>query len=316
MRGCFNKVKKLIGKGKRFAKRIYKELKRKMFMLVPDDVYLKRYYYKRMGRKLNLKNPETYTEKLQWLKLHDRNPAYTMMVDKYAVKQYVSQIIGEKYIIPTLGVWDSFNEIDFNSLPEEFVLKCTHDSGGIVICADKSKFDRETAKKKLNESLKNNYYWGKREWPYKDVRPRIIAEKYMGNGNGEGLEDYKFFCMNGTPRFLYLSKGLHNHETAKISYVTLDWKKAEFHRMDYLEYEELPPKPENLEDMILLAKKLSKGIPFVRVDFYNIGGKVFFGELTFTPGGGFTKWEPENWDKKLGEYIDLRGINEGIAHTF
>lgn len=275
---------------------------------MPDEKFLKQKFECRMGYPLNLKNPLTFNEKLQWLKLHDRRKIYTTMVDKYAAKEYVARIIGKQYIIPTLGVWDNFDEIDFEKLPNRFVLKCTHDSGGLVICKDKKCFDCVAAKKKIMKSLKRNYYYLGREWPYKNVTPRIIAEKYMEDEDGTELKDYKFFCFNGKVKFLYLSEGLSNHKTAKISYVTLDWKQAEFYREDYQPFDELPQKPVNFDKMIEFAEILSKDIPFLRVDFYEINEQLFFGELTLYTGSGFTRFVPEEWDRRIGEYIDLSTI--------
>lgn len=280
-------------------------LSKGMFDHLSDEDFLKKAYRIRMGGSLNLKNPQSFNEKLQWLKLYDRRPEYTTMVDKYAVKKYVADRIGEQYIIPTIGVWERFEDIDFDMLPSQFVLKCTHDSGGLAICRDKSKFDIESAKKKINRSLKRNYYYSGREWPYKNVPRKIIAEQFMEDKNSKYLKDYKFFCFDGEVKFLYLSEGLDNHATAHISYVTLDWKQAPFYRNDYKPFDVLPPKPVNFDKMIQLAEVLSKDIPFVRVDFYEINEKVYFGELTFFTGSGFTKFIPNEWDSKLGEYIRL-----------
>lgn len=258
-----------------------------------------------LGYDIDWKNPRTFSEKLQWLKLHDRKPIYTKMVDKYESKKYVSDLIGNEYIIPTLGIWNSYDEIDFDSLPNQFVLKCTHDSGSIVICEDKSTFDYAAAKDILTNGLKTDFYLMGREWPYKNVPHRIIAEKFMKDGNNESLTDYKFYCFNGEPKFLYVSYGLAVHSTAFINYVTLDWKQAPFHRPDFMEMSNLPPKPETFDLMIELAKKLSKGIPFLRVDFYEINKQVYYSELTFFPGGGMTPFEPQEWDLKCGELLQL-----------
>ncbi len=270
-----------------------------------DETYLKRLFKLRMGYELNLEEPKTYNEKLQWLKLYDRKPIYTDMVDKYEAKKYVAAIIGEEYIIPTLGVWDKVEDIDFNSLPNQFVLKCTHDSGGLVICRDKKNLDLDSVRAKLERSLKRDYFIYSREWPYKNVKHRIIAEQYMETGGDTDLIDYKFYCFNGEPKFLYISHGLSNHATARISYVSFDWKKQPFKRNDYADFEELPPKPINFDKMIELSRKLSVGVAFLRVDFYEINGKIYFGELTFFPGAGLTKFDPSEWDEKLGEWIKL-----------
>ena len=273
------------------------------FDFLSDRAYIKLFYFAHMGKKLNIDSPQTFNEKLQWLKLHDRKPIYTTMVDKYAAKKYVAGIIGDEYIIPTFGVWDRFDDIDFDSLPEKFVLKCTHDSGGLVICRDKSKLDLVGAKKKIQKSLKRNYYLTGREWPYKDVKPRILAEKYIENLNG--LIDYKFYCFDGKPEFLYISQGLEDHSTARISFLTLDWQFATFQRGDYRPFEELPKKPVCFEKMIEIAKMLSNGHAFLRVDLYEIDGHVFFSELTFSPCSGCMEFKPEEWDRKTGELLHL-----------
>lgn len=273
-----------------------------------DRQYLKILYKYRMGKKLNLENPQTFNEKLQWLKIYDRNPEYTKMVDKYEAKKYVEDIIGEQYIIPTLGVWDKFEDIDFDTLPNEFVLKCTHDSGGLVICKDKSKFDIESARKKINHCLKRNYFKNTREWVYKDIKPRIIAEQYMTDDSKDGLRDYKFYVINGKVEFLYISEGLQDHATAKISFVTKEWEFAPFRRSDYRSFEKLPKKPVNFDKMIILAEKIANNACFRRIDFYEIEEKICFSEITFTPCGGVMPFEPEEWDCKLGGWIDLNNF--------
>ena len=278
---------------------------RKLLNFLPDKPYLKLMYRTHMGKPLHLKNPQTFNEKLQWLMLFNRKPEYTTMVDKYAAKEFVANLIGEEYIIPTLGVWDSFDEIDFDALPNQFVLKCTHDSGGLVICRDKNSLDITSARNKIEHFLKRNFYRVHREWPYKNVKPRIIAEQYMEDSGSPDLKDYKFYCFNGEPKFLYLSQGLSNHATAKISFVSLDWEKMPFHRTDFAEFEELPPKPANFDLMVEFCKKLAKDIPFLRVDFYDINGQLYFGELTFFPGAGLTPLKPEEWELKLGEWIEF-----------
>lgn len=270
-----------------------------------DEHYLKRMFRLRMGYSLNLKSPRSFNEKLQWLKIYYRRQEFATMVDKFAVKKYVADRIGEQYIIPTIGVWERFEDIDFDKLPNQFVLKCTHDSGGLAICRDKTKFDIETARRKINRSLKRNYYYYGREWPYKYVTPRIIAEKYMEDSESSELKDYKFFCFNGRVRFLYLSEGLENHDTARISYVSLDWKPMPFSRRDYKPFDQLPPKPDNLEAMVKIAEELSAGIPHVRVDFYNVNGQILFGELTFYSGSGFTKFNPASADFEIGKLLEL-----------
>lgn len=273
--------------------------------LLKDKIYLRLLYKLEMGDKLDIQNPKTFNEKLQWLKLYDRNPEYTKMVDKYEAKKYVSNIIGEEYIIPTLGVWEKFEEIDFNLLPNQFVLKCTHDSGGLIICKDKNILNIKSSKKLINKCLKNKFYYSGREWPYKNVKPRIIAEQYMATYKQKELIDYKFFCFNGEPKFLYVSEGLSNHENARISFVNMNYEKTEFYRKDYRPFDKLPNKPTNFDKMKELSKELSKNIPFIRVDFYEVNGQVYFGELTFFPCSGFIPFVPEEWDRKLGDMLKL-----------
>lgn len=280
-------------------------MNKNFFKWIPDKKYIKIKYKLEMNKKLNLQNPQMFNEKLQWLKLYDRNPAYTKMVDKYEAKKYVADIIGREYIIPTLGVWEKFEDIDFSKLPNQFVLKCTHDSGGLVICRDKSKLNMKEARRKINKSLKRNYYLIHREWPYKKVRPRIIAEKYMATYKQKELIDYKFFCFNGEPKFLYVSEGLSNHENARISFANMNYEKTEFYRKDYRPFDKLPDKPTNFDKMKELSKKLSKNIPFIRADFYEVNGQIYFGELTFFPCSGFIPFEPEEWDRKLGDMLKL-----------
>ena len=264
-----------------------------------DAFYLKAYWRYKMGYPLDLDHPQSFNEKIQWLKLYDRRPEYTKMVDKIEAKKYVASMIGEEHIIPTLAVYDSVEEIDYDRLPDKFVLKCSHDSGSIAICKDKASFDKAEAEQILKRGLKINYYWRTREWPYKDVKPRILAEKYVTE-DGVRITDYKFFCFNGVPKFLYISKGL-----GMISFVTLDWQFMPFHRSDFPPFKVLPDKPSMFDEMIALAGQLSKGYPFVRVDLYQVGHTVLFSELTLHPGGGMLPFEPKEWDYKVGQWLDI-----------
>ena len=271
---------------------------------MPDDVYLSRMFKAKVGYPLNLTSPKTFNEKLQWLKLHDRKPIYTTMVDKYAVKDYVASIIGEQYIIPTLGVWDNFDDIDFDALPNQFVLKCTHDSGGLVICKDKSKLDIKKAKKKINKSLHRNYYYMFREWPYKDVKPRIIAEKYMEDHSTSELRDYKFFCFGGTAKCYKVD--FDRFVSHKANYFTSDGELMKLgEEVCPPNFEKDIPIPENLNKMKEFAEKLSATLPFLRADFYDVDGKVYFGELTFYPASGFGKFIFDGNDELLGSWIKL-----------
>ncbi len=272
---------------------------------MPDRLYLKLRYKSRMGKKLNLDDPKTFNEKLQWLKINNRKPIYTEMVDKHDAKLYVAERIGEEYIIPTLGVWDNFDDIDFTSLPEQFVLKCTHDSGGLVICRNKKDLDLKATRKKINKSLKRNYYWHTREWPYKNVKPRILAEKYMEDSSTQELRDYKFFCFNGEMKIMFIASERYNEYTE----TRFDFFDRDFHHLDFRNGHpnaDIPPaKPEKFEEMCRLAEKLSVDIPLIRVDFYEVDGKIYFGELTFSHWGGMMPFEPEEWDEKLGSWILL-----------
>ncbi len=285
---------------------------RGFFNWIPDKPYLKIQYKAFFGCKLNLDNPKTFNEKIQWLKLHDRNSLYITMSDKFAVKEYIREKLGKDYVIPLIGgPWKNADEINFDELPNQFVLKCTHDSGGLVICRDKNTLDKKAAKKILNKSLSKNYFYWCREWAYKDIKPLIIAEKYMEDSNSseskmkQCLTDYKFYCFNGKVKYLYVSVGLENHKTARISFLTPDWKFAPFNRSDYIPYDKLPEKPHNYSKMIEIAEYLSKGIPFLRVDLFELNKNIYFSEFTFYPCGGFMPVIPNEWDKKLGELLIL-----------
>ena len=283
-----------------------KSVLRVMSCLLPDAMYIRLKYFMRMRKWPRLKNPRTYNEKLQWLKLHDRNPAYTRLVDKYEVRGAVAECIGEKYLIPLVGgPWSSFDEIDFDALPDQFVLKCTHDSGGLVICRDKKQLDQAAARRKIERSLATNYYLHGREWPYKHVRPRIIAEKYMEDETTAELRDYKFFCFGGEPRLLYVVTDRHT-QGVETRY---DFFDMDFHHLDLINThpnaDTLPAKPGQFEQMAQLARKLSQGLPQVRVDLYEVNGRVYFGELTFFHNSGMIPFEPPAWDERLGSWVAL-----------
>lgn len=272
--------------------------------LMSDEQYLTVLYRYAMGKEMNWKNPQTFNEKLQWLKVHDRKQKYTMMVDKYLVKKYVAEKIGEEYIIPTLGVWDRVEDIDFDALPDQFVLKCTHDSGGIVICKDKSKLDRQAAIEKLSKGLKSNYFLRNREWPYKNVKPRIIGEPYMCDVNDE-LNDFKWFCFDGKPHVMFVATDRFNvQEETKFDFYDMEFRHLPFTN-GHPNATCLIEKPQTFEKMKSLAEKLSAGIPHVRVDFYDVDGRIYFGELTFFHWSGLVPFSPEEWDYTLGSWINL-----------
>ena len=279
-------------------------------LIKSDKLYIALKWKLTMDYPLNLNSPKTFNEKLQWLKLNDRNPLYTTMVDKYKAKQYVASIIGEEHVIPTLEVYQKVEDIDFDKLPNQFVLKCNHDSGGVVICKDKSKLDRKAALEKLRTRMNVNFFWANREWPYKNVKPCIIAEKFMTDQSQSdlGLKDYKFFCFDGKVKYLYVSEGLNNHTTAHISFLTLDWQFAPFGREDYAPFDDLPAKPTMFDELVEIAEKLSNNLHFVRVDLYQINNQIYFSEFTLHPCSGMMPFHPVEWDEKMGALLNLPKI--------
>lgn len=299
-----NKIKRYINDPGRMIER----LNSKGYLnWISDERFLKWQYKRNMGEKLNLDNPKTMNEKLQWIKLYDRNPDYINLVDKYEVRNVVEEKIGAEYLIPLLGVWDTVDEINWEDLPNKFVLKCTHDSGGVIICKDKEKLNISETKEKLQKLLNRDYYLAGREWPYKDVRRKIIAEKFMENLSSSSLSDYKFYCFNGEPKLLFIA----SDRDKEVKY--------DFYNM---EFEHLPiglrnskkelNKPEKFEEMIQIAKTLSKGIPHVRIDLYNINGKIYFGEFTFFTDSGYEVFAPdhEKFSNIFGSWIDLPTIKQ------
>lgn len=276
------------------------------WFLFSDKASIKIQYRVKMGRRVNLKNPQRFSEKLQWLKLYDRKPEYTTMVDKIAVKDYVASIIGDQYIIPTLGIWHHFDEIDFDSLPDKFVLKTNHGGGGssVIVCKNKAKLNRDRAKSILEKSLKSNLYNKNREWPYKNVKPMILAEQLLEDNGEHGLMDYKVFCCNGEPRMVKVNydKATDYH----VCWYDLDWNKIEGTTIyDPVDKNVDIEKPKELDSLLELARKLSKDVSYLRVDFYCTNGNLKFGELTFFPGGGFERFNPESFDEEIGSWIKL-----------
>lgn len=278
-------------------------LRRLSFLFKDDEFYLKMIYLFELHKWPDLKNPKTFNEKLQWLKLHDRRSEYTTMVDKYAVKEFVAKIIGSEYIIPTLGVWNRFEEIDFNTLPNQFVLKTTHGGGGlaVVICKDKNSFNRQKAKKILDKSLKSNIYANYREWPYKNVPKRIIAEKYMPSDNG--LIDYKVHNFNGVPKFILVCRNRYSTNPMAETFFSDKWEKLDLKRPGHPNPN--MEKPESLQEVLELSALLSKDLPFARTDFYIIDSKVYFGEITFYPASGLSPFYPNEYDKLFGDLLTL-----------
>lgn len=272
--------------------------------LIPDAIFLKMKYRLRIGKKLNLSNPKTFNEKLQWLKINDRKPEYTSLVDKCKVREYIATTIGKEYLIPLLGVYSSYDEIDFNKLPNEFVLKPNHTSGNIFICKDKIKVNHIELKKTIKKWLNRKYYWVHREWPYKNIKPKILCEKYMVDESGLELKDYKFLCFNGLPKIIQVMSG-RNNRNYNINHFDLKWKRLKIPRKNHQESQIYFNKPMKLNEMVSICKILSKKIPFVRIDFYSINELIFIGEITFYPTSGFMDFIDEKDDYLLGSWIKL-----------
>lgn len=277
----------------------------RLVYVLPDKWYLFFRFKNRVGYWPHLNHPRTFNEKLQWLKLNDRHAEYTQMVDKIDAKKYVASIIGDKYIIPTLGVWNSVDEIEWDKLPNQFVIKVSSDSGGIVVCKDKQKLDIEKAKEKLTNGWGKNYYVHNKEYPYRDLTPRIIAEEYKEDESGYELRDYKIFCFNGEPKILFVASDRQKAgEDTKFDFFDLNWNHLPFTN-GHPNSKEHIAKPKNFEEMLAIAKKLSVGIPQVRIDLYNCNGQIYFGEITFFHWSGMTAFDPVEWDFKLGKMIKL-----------
>jgi len=296
-----SKIIKVIKNPRKAIRFLLNNLLKSVAPLIKDDtLYIKLKWKLSMDYPLNLDNPTTFSEKLQWLKLHDHNPDYIKMVDKVEAKKYVASIIGEEFIIPTIGVYNTVEEINFDELPNQFVLKCTHDSNGMVICKDKKTFDIDRAKEKLKKGLGQSYYCLNREWPYKNVKPRIIAEQFMSEDEQKAeLKDYKWFCFNGEPEYLFIATDrFTNGEQTKFDFYDSSFNHLPIingHPNASVEIK----KPESFEHMKEIAARLSQNIPHVRVDLYDIKGKIYFGELTFYHWSGFMPFDPHEWDVKI-----------------
>lgn len=273
--------------------------------LIPDEMYVRMIYRVQFGKKLDLDDPKTFNEKLNWAKLYDRNPEYTKMVDKIAVRDYIEAKLGPGYAVPLLGIYKSFDEIPFDNLPDQFVIKTNHDSAGYVICKDKKTFDIESAKKKLNKHLARNYFWMGREWPYKNIKPQLLVEEYMQDGDKEDLNDWKFYCANGKPFLFYTTFERGSKRGLSMNYYNMDGSRIPVRHCNYPNYDGDLVRPENFEEMVRIAEKLSEGISFVRVDLYEVNGKVYFGELTFFPGCGIEGVIPDDYDRIWGDMIGL-----------
>jgi len=270
---------------------------------LPDKPYLKLFYWGMVGKKLNLREPKGFNEKLQWLKLYFRDDAYKKLVDKYEVKSYIHDHYPEIRLINTLGIWNNAEDVDYNSLPNQFVVKCTHDSGSTIICQRKQEFDAAKSREMLKTSLKKDMYKYGREWVYKGISPRIIAEEYVHDDNSAELKDYKFLCFGGKVKCCFVGSDRFSEKGLHTSYFDRDWNPLPFTR-HYPRRDDIP-KPGKLEQMIELAERMSKDIPFVRIDFYIINDEIYFGEYTFFPGCGFLEFNPDKWDYVLGEWLQL-----------
>lgn len=270
---------------------------------LPDKMYIKLYYRSVFGRRINLSNPRTFSEKLQWLKLHDFQPFYVDMVDKYRVKSYISDKVGSQYTIPTLRVWDNVEEIDLKDLPTSFVLKTTHDSGSVIVCKDKNSIDFESAKRTLSSSIKKNFFYSGREKPYKSVKPRIIAEQFLSDGSENGLIDYKVHCFNGIPRIILVCKD--RASVLSEDFFDVNWNHIEVRRKGHPNSKDELKCPVELKEMLEISKVFAKGIPFLRVDFYIVNHHLYIGELTFYPASGLVPFDPDDYDLVFGNYLDL-----------
>lgn len=272
----------------------------------PDIVYLNIIFKHYTGYKMNIKNPKTFNEKIQWLKLYDRKPDYTKMADKWEVRKYVSEKIGVEYLVPILGIWEDYDDIDFMSLPEQFVMKCTHDSASAIICRDKKEFDFVMARKKLSKALKGNFYYSGREYCYKNIKPRIVVEKYIEDSSGR-LNDFKIMCFNGKVKCCFACTKRRSREGLRVTFFDTEWNRLPFVRKYPNDSDEIE-RPVNFQKMIEIAERISEHIPFLRVDFYEVKGRLYLGELTFYPGSGIEWFEPFEWDMVLGSWLILPEI--------
>ena len=272
--------------------------------ILSDKSFIKKIYKKKMGKDINLSNPQTFCEKQNWLKLYDRKPIYTVMVDKYLAREFVSERIGENYLVPLLGVWDKAEDIDFSLLPDKFVLKCNHNSD-VIICKDKKSINKQEIRKTLNEQLESDYYARKREWPYKNVPRKIICEKYMENSNGTNPLEFKVLCFGGTPKYVIVISGRFINEETTMDTYDIDWNYTNLINGDCPLAGDIYEKPAFLNEICEISKKLSKNVPFLRVDFNFWNNRLYFGEMTFYDAAGFENYQPKEWDLYLGKLIKL-----------
>lgn len=274
--------------------------RRKMLPFIGDKLYVSLDYRLRTGKRLNLKNPVSFNEKLQWLKVYDHNPRYGELVDKILAKKKVGKIIGEQHIVPMYGMWNSTKDINWEKLPQQFVLKCNHDQGSVVIVSDKDNLDIQETNNFIENHLSHNNYYGTREYAYKNIRPMVFAEKFLGGS----ICDYKFYCFNGMPRFLYVGRGLTVDHSLKIDFFDMDWNNMPFYRTDYQRLGNIP-KPKHFDEMQTIAKALAKGTKFVRIDLFEENDQVYFSEFTLCPASGYMPFEPEEYDEIIGSWLKL-----------
>lgn len=277
---------------------------RGIFNWLPDDIYLKLLFRSEMGRRLNLDNPKTFNEKLQWLKLNDRNEEYIAWVDKETSKDKVAKIIGKEFVVPLVNAWDKAEDIDFNSLPEKCVLKCNHDQGSTIILDKSHSYNKAAIIQYFEKKLKKNAYRTTREWPYKNIVPRILCEQYLE----DDIIDYKIFCFNGEPVFVNIGQKTQVDNIMHISFLDFEWNLMPFQRTDFPPVAKLPPKPANFEEMLAIARKLAKGTYFVRIDLFNTGGRIYFSEFTLYPTSGLIKFNPPEYDEILGSWLKIKGV--------
>lgn len=283
------------------GKKVYYSFCYITYLLIPDSLFQKILYRLRMGKSLNLKEPKDFTEKINWLKLNYRKSLLTKLADKYEVRKYVANKVGEEVLIPILGVYDSFDEIDFDTLPNKFILKANHGSGWNVVCEDKKIFNIVMVRKLFNLWLKTNYYHINRTWEYRDIKPKIVCEKFISSKNKLGLDDYKIHCFAGVPKYIqYLSDRLEGK--TKGTFYDLNWKVQEFFFTNP-KHRKNNPKPKSLKKMLLIAKKLSEDLPYARVDLYNNDGESYFGEITLHPVNGMDRFIPEKYDRVWGDLL-------------
>ncbi len=293
-----------------FKKILKADFRRKMryvLSFMPDKMFLQLHYFLTNGKFVNFKNPKTYTEKLQWLKVNDRHPEYSELVDKFGVREHIKKVLGEEYLFPILGHWESFDDIDFSKLPNQFVLKCNHDSGSTKVIKNKEELTQEKLlelREHFTNRLGKNYFYAGREYPYKSLKPCIIAEEFMLDEKEpeKSIEDYKFFCFNGVPKIMFVAT--ERNIDVKFDFFDMDFNHLDIVNIHPQSGKEIE-KPALFEEMKEIAAKLSKGIPHVRIDLYEINGKIYFGEYTFFHGGGFCMWEPPEWERRLGDWIEL-----------